>query len=113
MRKAKELSRAEWEQIGAKVKIAYLAVMYADMAVSKKIGKSQAETKLMDKVYEEMKEAKNQLDELVCRIDDYNHKLGDDAVRVFYGDFIGKQEGYAVDFTEELVESLVQCQKGR
>lgn len=111
MKKAKELSRVEWEKIGAKVKIAYLAVMYADMAVSKKIGKSRSETKLLDKVYEDMKEAKNQLDELVCRIDDYNHKLGDDAVRMFYGDFIGEQEGYAVDFTDEIVESLVQCQK--
>lgn len=111
MRKAKELSRAEWEKIGAKVKIAYMAVMYADMAVTKKIGKSQTEKKLLDKAYEDMMEAKNQLDELVCRIDDYNHLLGDDAVRVFYGDFIGKQEEYAADFTEELVESLVQCQK--
>ena len=107
MKKEMKIDRKDWEKMGAYVKVAYMAVIFAEAEVGKNIGESKSETKLLNKAYEDVKKAKNQLDELVCRIDDDNHVIGDEAIRVFFGDYIGEQPKYARELADCLAESLL------
>lgn len=96
MKKEEKLTREDWLRLGAILKITKHMLSLLDYDVSRSIGKSKKESKMLRDIYYRFDEVQSKLDDMVCRVDTISKIFGGentiDATKVFYGDPFSKEQ---------------------
>lgn len=82
--KTKTLTKEEWLQLGAESKLLDKLMLTYTTHMSKTIGKNHALTKRAEKLFQDMKQLKSDLEDMTPTIPD--------ATKIFYGDFTNVQK---------------------